>query len=174
MHESFLNLGELLFQRNTIQVRLTDFGEQFLPEAQALLAQSERLFISKKQRQENDMIGLVRITVPSWRINDSVLSQLLTALVPYPDLIIDWRDDMSKLDAITHCVDIGLRIGLKPDENFIVKKITDIGDILVASPELIAQLGKPTSLDDLAEHYPFAGQINLSTGRAWHFPINSE
>ena len=138
------------------------------------MAQSERLFISRKQRQENDMTGLVRITVPSWRINDSVLSQLLTALVPYPDLIIDWRDDMSKLDAITHRVDIGLRIGLKLDENFIVKKITDIGDILVASPELIAQLGKPTSLDDLAEHYPFAGQINLNTGRAWHFPINSE
>ena len=86
------------------------------------MAQSERLFISRKQRQENDMTGLVRITVPSWRINDSVLSQLLTALVPYPDLIIDWRDDMSKLDAITHRVDIGLHIGLKPDENFIVKK----------------------------------------------------
>ena len=167
-------LGEPLFQRNTRQVRLTDFGEQFLPEAQALLAQSERLFISRKQRQENDMTGLVRITVPSWRINDSVLSQLLTALVPYPDLIIDWRDDMSKLDAITHRVDIGLRIGLKLDENFIVKKITDIGDILVASPELIAQLGKPTSLDDLEKRYPFAGQINFSTGRAWHFQINSE
>ena len=167
-------LGEPLFQRNTRQVRLTDFGEQFLSEAQALLAQSERLFISRKQRQENDVTGLVRITVPSWRINDSVLSQLLTALAPYPELIIDWRDDMSKLDAVTHRVDIGLRIGLQPDENFIVKKIADIGDVLVASPQLIAQLGKPTSLDDLAERYPFAGQINLSTGRAWHFPINSE
>ncbi len=114
-------LGEPLFQRNTRQIRLSDFGEQFLPEAQALLAQSERLFISRKQRQENDMIGLVRITVPSWRMNDSVLSQLLTALAPYPDLIIDWCDDMSKLDTVTHRVDIGLQIGLQLDENFIVK-----------------------------------------------------
>lgn len=114
-------LGEPLFQRNTRQIRLSDFGEQFLPEAQALLAQSERLFISRKQRQENDMIGLVRITVPSWRMNDSVLSQLLTALAPYPDLIIDWCDDMSKLDTVTHRVDIGLQIGLQLYENFIVK-----------------------------------------------------
>lgn len=68
------------------------------------------------------MTGLVRITVPSWRMNDSVLSQLLTTLALYPDLIIDWRDDMSKLDTVTHRVDIGLRIGLQPDENFIVKK----------------------------------------------------
>ncbi len=128
------------------------------------MAQSERLFISRKQRQENDMTGLVRITVPSWRINDSVLSQLLTALVPYPDLIIDWRDDMSKLDAITHRVDIGLHIGLKPDENFIVKKIADIGDVLVASRGLIAQLGKPTSLDDLAERYPLPDKSTLAQG----------
>ena len=165
-------LGEPLFQRNTRQVRLTDFGEQFLPEAQALLVQSERLFISRKQRQENDMTGLVRITVPSWRINDSVLSQLLTALAPYPELIIDWRDDMSKLDAVSHRIDIGLRIGLQPDESLIIKKIADIGDVIVASPKLIAELGEPTSLDDLAERYPFAGQVNPDTGRVWHFPIN--
>ena len=37
-------LGEPLFQRNTRQVRLTDFGEQFLPEAQALLAANAYLF----------------------------------------------------------------------------------------------------------------------------------
>ena len=43
-------LGEPLFQLNTIQVRLTDFSEQFLPEAQSLLAQSERLFIFRKQQ----------------------------------------------------------------------------------------------------------------------------
>ena len=40
--------------------------------------------------------------------------------------------------------------------------------------DLIAQPGKPTSLDDLAERYPLAGQINLSTGRAWHFPLNTD
>lgn len=166
-------LGEALFQRNTRQVRLTDFGEQFLPEAQALLAQSERLFMSSKQRRENDMSGLVRITFPSWRINDTIVAQLLTALAPYPNLIIDWRDDMSKLDSVTHRIDIGLRIGLQPDESLIIKKITDIGDVLVASPKLIAELGYPTSLDDLAERYPFAGQVNPNTGRAWHFPINA-
>ena len=30
---------------------------------------------------------------------------------------------MSKLDAVTHRVYIGLRIGLQPDDNFIVKKL---------------------------------------------------
>nr|DAJ68785.1 MAG TPA: hypothetical protein [Caudoviricetes sp.] len=30
---------------------------------------------------------------------------------------------MSKLDAVTYCVDIGLRIGLQPDENLLLKKL---------------------------------------------------
>lgn len=34
-------LGETLFQRSTRQVRLSDFGEQFLPQAQQLLHDSE-------------------------------------------------------------------------------------------------------------------------------------
>nr|WP_314741670.1 LysR family transcriptional regulator [uncultured Haemophilus sp.] len=167
-------LGEPLFQRNTRQVHLTDFGEQFLPQAQQLLADSERLFVPSKQRAAEEMSGIVRITVPSWRINDEILAKLLTALSPYPDLIIDWRDDMSKLDSVSHRIDIGVRIGLEPDLNFIVRKITEIGDVLVAAPSLLERLGEPASLDDLEQRFPFTAQINVATGRVWHFPLNQE
>ncbi|OOF46567.1 LysR family transcriptional regulator [Rodentibacter trehalosifermentans] len=167
-------LGEPLFQRNTRQVHLTDFGEQFLPQAQRLLADSERLFVPGKQRTEKEMSGIVRVTVPSWRINDKILAKLLTALSPYPDLIIDWRDDMLKLDSVNHRIDIGLRIGLEPDPNFIVRNITEIGDVLVASPALLARLGEPKSLEELEQRFPFVAQINPATGRAWHFPLNQQ
>lgn len=167
-------LGETLFQRNTRQVHLTDFGEQFLPQAQQLLADSERLFVPSKQRAEQEMTGIVRITVPSWRINDEILAKLLTALSPYPNLVIDWRDDMSKLDSVSHRIDIGVRIGLQPDANFIVRKITEIGDVLVAAPSLLQRLGEPQSLEDLEQRFPFAAQINPATGRIWHFPLNAE
>ncbi|WP_109078348.1 LysR family transcriptional regulator [Aggregatibacter kilianii] len=167
-------LGEPLFQRNTRQVHLTDFGEQFLPQAQQLLADSERLFVPGKQREAEDMHGVVRITVPSWRLNDDILAKLLTALSPYPNLVIDWRDDMSKLDSVSHRIDIGVRIGLEPDPNFIVRKITEIGDVLVAAPSLLARLGEPTSLEDLEQRFPFAAEINVETGRTWHFPLNTE
>lgn len=40
-------LGERLFQRNTHSIKLTEFGEQFLPQAQQLLVDSERLFLHK-------------------------------------------------------------------------------------------------------------------------------
>ncbi|MBF0751085.1 MULTISPECIES: LysR family transcriptional regulator [unclassified Pasteurella] len=167
-------LGEALFQRNTRQVHLTDFGEQFLPQAQQLLADSERLFVRNKQDSEKEMNGIVRITVPSWRINDEILTKLLTALLPYPNIIIDWREDMNKLDLVNQRIDIGLRIGPEPDPNFIVRKITEIGDVLVAAPTLVERLGKPQSLEELELRYPFATQINPATGRAWHFLLNDE
>ncbi|OOF36050.1 LysR family transcriptional regulator [Rodentibacter rarus] len=167
-------LDEPLFQRNTRQVHLTDFGEQFLPKARQLLADSEQLFTLSKQRVAEEMAGIVRITVPSWRINDAILAKLLTALSSYPELIIDWRDDMNKLDSVAHRIDIGLRIGLVPDPNFIVRNITEIGDVLVASPTLLVRLGEPKSLEDLEQRFPFVAQINPVTGRAWHFPLNQE
>ncbi|OOF78590.1 LysR family transcriptional regulator [Rodentibacter caecimuris] len=167
-------LGESLFQRNTRQVHLTDFGEQFLPQAQQLLADSEKLFIPNKQRAYAEMNGIVRITAPSWRINDEILAKLLTALSPYPNLVIDWRDDMSKLDSVSHRIDIGIRIGPKSEPNFIVRKIADIGDVLVAAPSLLERLGEPKSLEDLEQRFPFAALINVNTGRPWHFPLTPE
>ncbi len=108
----------------------------------------------------------------SYGILPALLSYKSVWLVPYPDLIIDWCDDMSKLDAVSHRIDIGLCIGLQPNESLIIKKIADIVDVIVASPKLVAELGYPILLDDLAERYPFIGQVNPNTGWAWHFPIN--
>lgn len=81
-------LGEQLFKRNTRQIRLTNFGEQFLIKAKQLLADTDNLFKLGKQ-QTDEMAGVVRITFPRWRENDKILDELLTALVPYPQLVID-------------------------------------------------------------------------------------
>lgn len=163
-------LGEPLFKRSTRHISLTDFGEQFLPNAKQLWQDSEKLFQPKQKR--NEMAGIVRITVPSFRHNDEVLAELLTALESYPELIIDWREGMEKADQVREKIDIGLRIGLEPDPNFIVRKIAEVGDLLVASRTLVAQLGEPTDLADFEQRYPFAVPINVATGRAWDLMLN--
>ncbi|WP_192574184.1 type 2 periplasmic-binding domain-containing protein [Haemophilus paraphrohaemolyticus] len=56
---------------------------------------------------------------------------------------------------MNHRINMGLRIGLEADSKFIVRKITEIGDVLVAAPSLLERLGKPTSLEDLEHSYPF-------------------
>ncbi|QIW15724.1 LysR family transcriptional regulator [Pasteurellaceae bacterium RH1A] len=172
INELEAQLGEQLFKRNTRNIKLTAFGEAFLPKAEQWLKDSERLFI--KAKEQDEMAGIVRITVPAWRHNDLILKALFEATAPYPDLIIDWRDDMNKLDLVEHRIDMGLRIGLEPNHDFIVRTITQIGDVLVARPNLIAELGPPQDLEDFAQRYPFVAPINPATGRPWHLQLNPE
>lgn len=164
-------LGEQLFKRNTRQVQLTSFGEQFLVQAKQLMADTDSLFKLGKQ-QTDDMAGVVRITLPRFRENDEILDELLTALKPYPQLVLDWREDMTRFDTVAHRIDIGLRIGIEPNPNFIVRKIADVQDWIVASPKLLARLGMPKNLDDLQRHYPFSLPINVETGRAWELNLH--
>jgi len=51
--------------------------------------------------------------------NQPVGSKQLAENIDFSSATI--RNDMSKLDTVTHRVDIGLQIGLQLDENFIVK-----------------------------------------------------
>ena len=172
IHELEAELGEPLFKRSTRNVRLTSFGEQFLPKAQQLIADSETLLNMGKAKHKEELAGVVRITVPAWRENDRIIRELLTALLPYPDIVIDWREDMGKLDMIEDRIDIGLRVGAKPDENFIVRQIAEVGDVLACSPKLLDKMGKPTDFDDFQRRFPFAQPINPTTGRAWNLPLN--
>ncbi|WP_373840422.1 LysR family transcriptional regulator [Glaesserella sp.] len=165
-------LGEQLFKRNTRQVQLTSFGEKFLIQAKQLMADTDSLFKLGKQ-QTDDMAGVVRITFPRWRDNDLILDELLQALEPYPQLVIDWREDMTRFDTVAHRIDIGVRIGIEPNPNFIIRKIADMQDWIVASPKLLARLGMPKNLDDLQRNYPFSLPINVETGRAWELNLNN-
>ncbi|MCW9717819.1 MULTISPECIES: LysR family transcriptional regulator [unclassified Avibacterium] len=166
-------LGEPLFQRNTRSIKLTEFGEQFLPQAQQLLADSERLFSSQKIN-DKAMQGIVRITLPPMPYNDQLLYELLLALEPYPDLVIDWRVSLDKLKTIDDQIDIGLRVCLEPEQDWIAHHIFTIQEKIVASPKLLQRLGTPENLQDLALNYPLSGLINPKLKRIWHWQINSQ
>ncbi len=68
------------------------------------------------------MKGTVRITLLRFPNHEQILYELLTALRPYPELFIDWRLDMMKLDTIEHRIDIGIRVGREPNLTLSLKK----------------------------------------------------
>lgn len=166
-------LGESLFKRNTRHIQLTEFGTQFLPQAKQFLLDEQRLFVSAPFSAQN-MRGIVRITVPPLPDNALILDELLIALQPYPDLVIDWQVDLMKLNAISDRIDIGLRIALKPEPDWIVQHIGFVHEKIVASAQLIEQFGMPKDLDDFARRYPLSARFNKQSGRIWHWQINNE
>ena len=154
-------LGEALFVRSTRNVQLTDFGVRFLPEAQQLLADSERLFTAARTRTPTDeMRGTVRITLPFLPENDAIIAALFARCAEYPDLQPDWRVNAARLNNVENQIDIGLRIGSEPEPWMVVRHLGYIRELLVAAPSLVEKLGSPADLDDLLARYPTGSQIN--------------
>ncbi|KGQ70664.1 LysR family transcriptional regulator [Chelonobacter oris] len=168
------HLGEALFQRNTRQIRLTDFGDRFLPQAQQLLEESERLFAPSKRKHIDEMSGLVRITVPELPHESAILDELFAVLTPYPDLILDWRTDGVRLNVVESQIDIGLRIGNLSDSRLIARRLGEVSEKIVATPHLIEQYGIPKTINDLQKNFPLTAALDANTGRFWSWYINEE
>lgn len=165
-------LGAVLFVRNTRNMKLTDFGEYFLPKAQQYLIDGETLFTKEGSKDKKRLKGVVRISVLSLPENDKILSELLSKVADHPELKIEWRVNSSKLNIVENRIDIGLRIGFEPEPLIITRKICDMKDKLVISPILLEKLGQPKSLDEILERFPASSLINSNTGRPWGWPIN--
>ncbi len=166
-------VGEVLFKRNTRQIRLTDFGLNFLPRAERLLREEQQLFGIGKL-DDSGLSGLVRITLPPSVDSDRVFGELLTALAPYPDIAIDWRTSFDVMKAVDDNIDIGVRICQVPQEDWVAKKLYDVNESIVASPKLIRRLGMPKDIDDLVEHFPVGTLLNTKIGRGWHWNVDNK
>lgn len=165
-------LGEKLFHRDTRNIKLTDFAEQLVPKAQKLLSDSEDFF--NQRPNQDDMAGIVRITLPMLPENQQILTALFEHIRPYPNLIIEWRTDTTKLHLIEDKIDIGLRVGLEPDPRLIIRRFGYVYERIVASPILLDKMGTPTDLTDLAENYPVSGFFNNETGKVWDWLIGEQ
>lgn len=166
-------LEETLFKRNTRSIRLTDFGLAFLPRAEYFLKEEEKLFgLSKTDHKE--LTGTVRITLPPFVDNNQILHRLLTELEPYPNIAIDWRAEFDLMKAVEDNIDIGIRICREPEPHWVARKLFDVEESIVASPKLLAKMGKPENVTDLVKNYPISALLNTKTGRPWHLLINNE
>lgn len=160
-------LGEVLFQRSTRQVQLSDFGRQFLPQAQQLLYDSDRLFATSSREPTDEMTGIVRVAVPDMILMEQILADLWTALADYPKLSLDWRTDLALADVVDERIDIGIRFGTPEDSRLIIKQVGTAEDCIVAAPTLLTRLGVPQQWQELQHGYPLSALLNPNTGRAW-------
>lgn len=164
-------LGEILFQRNTRQVKLTEFGEQFLPQARQLLADADALFANARiPLKEQEIAGLVRVAVPEMYLMDEVLHELWARAAGYPDLRINWHRDLTIVDVVDEKIDVGIRFGTPYDSRLIVRTVGQVDECIVAAPALLARVGAPESWQALQKDYPLSAMFNPNTGRnyAWH------
>lgn len=167
-------LGEVLFQRSTRQVRLSTFGEQLLPQARQLIADSDQLFEHRRIPSSDEMIGVVRVTVPEFPLMREVLKDLIEGIAEFPQLTLDWRPTLTALDVVSEQIDVGVRLGHPTDNRWIVRYVGGTQDRIVASPALIERVGIPRDLEDLQKNFPLGVVLNPNSGRPWPWYIRPD
>lgn len=161
------HVGELLFHRNTRQSQITDFGEALAAQARAGLEGVDEIFrAGRASKQAQEVEGLVRITAPE-AVGEWYLVPFLAQLnSQHPGLRFDLRLTNQTTNAIDEQIDIGIRIGFMRDSRYVARAVADVPFYIVGTPALIKRVGKPDSLEALAE-VPVTATMDPNTGKPW-------
>lgn len=155
--------GEVLFHRNTRQVRLTQFGDQLYQDGRLQLAQLDDLFSPRLATQ--DAQGLVRLAAPA--AFRPVLSPLLLEFAAlHPQIRLDVRLSDQHSDVVDEQIDLGIRAGLLRDQSFVAVQVSEVALYLVASPAYLAVHGMPLDLSALSNQQQVS-LLDEGTGRPW-------
>jgi len=158
--------GELLFHRNTRQVRITAFGERLMHRARMSINALDDLFLDNNHRNDNELRGVVRITAPSTLTRTYLLPILNKIALAHPNITLDLRLSEVITDAVDDKIDIGIRVGFLRDSRYVARPVAKVAFFVCASPALIARCGVPTTLEQLVEH-PMSAIVDRNTGRIW-------
>jgi DNA-binding transcriptional LysR family regulator len=145
-------LGVELLHRTTRTVRLTEIGALYLEQVRAGVSQLNDAEELVGQRSSAPS-GTLRIsTMPSYG-QMLLLPALQEFGERYPDIVVDLHLGDALVDLGRDQVDIAIRGGRQPQDRVVARKLDPNRFILAASPQYLARMGTPRTLDDLQGHH---------------------
>lgn len=146
-----IELKARLFIRSSRRVMLTDEGTLFLSHARKIVADVAEAKESLSAVNA-DPRGILTVTAPASFGRRHVVPAVVSFLKQYPQIEIDLHLSDAVLDLGLRRVDVAIRMGSPPDGNLIATPLAPLRRLTCASPEYLAQRGRPTSPDDLLRH----------------------
>lgn len=144
-------LGGMLFTRTTRRVSLTEAGQQLFQECGAPLALL-RAAVSRFGEAVERPSGTLRVTTAPEYAAD-VLGPILGEFAAlHPELRVDLLATPEVLDLIDARVDLAIRLGWLHDSSLRATQLGTFEQVVVASPEYLMRVGRPTRPEQLAEH----------------------
>lgn len=143
-------LGVRLIQRTTRQFSVTEVGNTFYQHCKAMLVEAEAAQEAVAALQAEPR-GIVRITCPVTLLHVHVGPMLARFMVRYPGVNIQLEATNRQVDLVAEGIDVAIRVRPRPfdDSDLVLRVLADRGHCLVASPELIQRMGKPSVPADL-------------------------
>ncbi|CAH0540743.1 LysR family transcriptional regulator [Vibrio marisflavi] len=147
--EDSLNLR--LLNRHARKLSLTEAGERFFQECSPLL---QRLSVTAEELTDEcrGAAGKIKISAPSNLTKRTMMPMFNEFMRHYPDINIELTtsNHADQLDPTEW--DVIFRVGPQRDSSLIARKISEVKDILVASPDYFANNPVPKHAEDLANH----------------------
>ena len=166
------NLQVRLLNRTTRRIALTDEGRIYLDRCLKILAEvedTERLL----NKDQIEPTGNISITAPVRFGELHVNPAISRFLVQYPRVQVS----LLLLDRIVNLldegIDVAVRIAPLADSSLIAKPITEIGQVLCASPEILEKYGTPQHPKELSK-LPCVRFTGISAGSTWNFQEKSK
>ena len=161
-------LGVRLIQRSSRHFQITEVGQHYLEHCRAMLVEAEAA------QQAIDTVraepcGIIRLTCPVGLLHFHVSAMLAEFMQLYPKVTIQLEATNRRVDLLAEGVDLALRVRPLPleDSDLMLRILSDRGQCLVASPELVkAQGGLPQQVDDLSA-WPSMSRANPQEHHEW-------
>ncbi len=160
-------LGATLVVRNSRHLNLTETGQSFFEAARASVAQAEEAYEMVKQGRA-EPTGNLRITAPLDMGVTYVSPVVAEFRIAYPAVTIDLTLSDTRFDPVEARFDIAYRVGWLADSANVARKLSGFQQIVVASPKLAEQIGKPEHPQGLAA-FPFVEHRALPNPLNWKF-----
>lgn len=139
-------LGARLLQRTTRTLRLTDVGRAYYSHAERVVLEAEQAEAAVSELQVEPR-GLLRVAAP---LNFTQLGPLVHGFLErhvHVKIEIVCSDRLA--DLIGDGFDLALRVGRLADSTLIARPLGRMRNLLVASPALLAELGRPEAPEQL-------------------------
>ncbi|WP_288758689.1 LysR family transcriptional regulator [uncultured Brevundimonas sp.] len=160
-------LKTTLLHRTSRRFALTDAGRTLAARAAHMLAEAEGA-VSEALDMSVTPRGLVRLAAPMSFGMGYVAPALPDFLARHPDVSVDLHLSDEVIDLVGGGFDCALRIAALADSSLTARRLRPVERFLVASPDYLAQRGRPTHPDDLQRH-ACLGYAYMPTPDVWRF-----
>jgi DNA-binding transcriptional LysR family regulator len=145
------DMGVVLLHRSTRKLSLTEAGASFYESAKDVVEAAEQGRIRVNQLRD-ELAGNLRIaTTPELGVNH-ILPALSTWMAAHDDLNIHFEADNQYVDMIEERIDIAVRMAPATNDNSVsIFPLTEVRQMLVASPHYLRQHDKITDPKDLTK-----------------------
>jgi DNA-binding transcriptional LysR family regulator len=142
-------IGARLVERTTRRLSATDAGRALAEESRVLLGAYDGAINGPSP---TPVRGLLRVTAPV-SFGRRHVALLVTAFLDlFPEIQVELVLHDRNLDLIEERLDVAIRIGRLSDSSLLVRRVGEVRQLIVASPEYLARRGIPTKPADLSSH----------------------